>query len=395
MFERLMLCDYAIADVTGANPNVYYELGIRHALRPRSTTIIFAQGTAMPFDVAPLRGIPYRLGEDGKPAQDAAASCISSIEQRLLQQREYLEDDSPLFQLVTDMPRIEIDHSKADTFREQFADAKIYKERLAAARNHGVAAVQALAADPKFADLAKLEGGITIELFLSLRDVEDFSGMIALYHRMPKPLQRTRSVQELYAFALNREKQSREAEQVLTAVLKEFGASSETYGLLGRVYKDRWEKEAASKSPAARALLRKAIDTYVFGFEADWRDSYPGVNAVSLMENLDTPDPRQAEILPVVRYAALHKAKRDDDYWSYATLLELAVIGNDRGAAEEWLGETLARALATAPWQIDATRQSLERLRNKRSEGGSWIAPLEDALREKRLELANAKSGSI
>ena len=31
MFERLMLCHYAVADITGANPNVFYELGIRHA----------------------------------------------------------------------------------------------------------------------------------------------------------------------------------------------------------------------------------------------------------------------------------------------------------------------------------------------------------------------------
>lgn len=37
MYERLMLCEFAVADVTGANPNVYYELGIRHAIRPRST----------------------------------------------------------------------------------------------------------------------------------------------------------------------------------------------------------------------------------------------------------------------------------------------------------------------------------------------------------------------
>ena len=28
MFERLMLCDYAIADLTTANANVFYELGI-------------------------------------------------------------------------------------------------------------------------------------------------------------------------------------------------------------------------------------------------------------------------------------------------------------------------------------------------------------------------------
>ena len=33
MYERLVLCDYAIADLTTANANVFYELGIRHALR--------------------------------------------------------------------------------------------------------------------------------------------------------------------------------------------------------------------------------------------------------------------------------------------------------------------------------------------------------------------------
>jgi len=60
MFERLMLCHYAIADITGANPNVFYELGIRHALRPRSTVLLFVEGTVIPFDIALVRGISYR-----------------------------------------------------------------------------------------------------------------------------------------------------------------------------------------------------------------------------------------------------------------------------------------------------------------------------------------------
>ena len=64
MFERLMLCDYAIADITGANPNVYYELGIRHAVRPRSTIILFAGGTPLPFERRSLAGntIPIKCG---------------------------------------------------------------------------------------------------------------------------------------------------------------------------------------------------------------------------------------------------------------------------------------------------------------------------------------------
>lgn len=41
MFERLMLCEYAVADLTTANANAFYELGVRHAARPWSTVHIF------------------------------------------------------------------------------------------------------------------------------------------------------------------------------------------------------------------------------------------------------------------------------------------------------------------------------------------------------------------
>jgi hypothetical protein len=52
MFERLILCPFAVADLTPANANVYYELGVRHAARPYSTVDMFAEGTKLPFDVA-------------------------------------------------------------------------------------------------------------------------------------------------------------------------------------------------------------------------------------------------------------------------------------------------------------------------------------------------------
>jgi hypothetical protein len=43
MYERLILCEYAIADLTTANANVFYELGLRHAARPRSTVLMFSK----------------------------------------------------------------------------------------------------------------------------------------------------------------------------------------------------------------------------------------------------------------------------------------------------------------------------------------------------------------
>src|SRR3954454_12638401 len=66
MFERLILCEYAVADLTFANANVFYELGVRHAVRPWSTALLFAQASGqLPFDVAPLRAIPYSLDAEG------------------------------------------------------------------------------------------------------------------------------------------------------------------------------------------------------------------------------------------------------------------------------------------------------------------------------------------
>src|SRR5215204_2357734 len=79
MFERLILCDFAVADLTTANANVFYELGVRHAVRPWSTVLLFAQGgTQLPFDVAPLRAIPYHLTPGGTPKSPETAQGLIS-----------------------------------------------------------------------------------------------------------------------------------------------------------------------------------------------------------------------------------------------------------------------------------------------------------------------------
>src|SRR5713226_8887700 len=91
MFERLMLCHYAVADITGANPNVFYELGIRHALRPRSTVILFVEGTVIPFDIALVRGIAYKADGAGEPVE--AETTIKLITAQLQEARGNPHDD--------------------------------------------------------------------------------------------------------------------------------------------------------------------------------------------------------------------------------------------------------------------------------------------------------------
>ena len=377
MFERLILCEFAVADLTTANANVFYELGVRHAVRPRSTLLLFAVGgTQLPFDVAPLRAVPYQLSPEGKPAHPAAARA--AIKDRLIEAR-HASPDSPIFQLVEGFP--DIQRLKTDVFRERVVYANGVKERLAAARRAGVDAVRAI--EKELGHVAAQESGVVIDLFLSYRAVKAWSDMIDLVDRMPPPLAATVMVREQLALALNRAGRGEDAERVLTELLDKRGPSSETYGILGRVYKDRWEAAAKAGNRAlARGLLDKAIEAYRRGFETDWRDAYPGVNAVTLMELKESPDPRRAELNPVVRYAVERRiASGAPDYWDYATRLELAVLAND----EDGAGRALADALASTRevWERETTARNLRLIREaraKRQESSDWIKDIEAEL---------------
>jgi hypothetical protein len=379
MFERLMLCHYAVADITGANPNVFYELGIRHALRPASTVILFVEGTVIPFDVALARGIPYKTNSAGEPVDPEIPTA--AITAHLSAARQNPHADSPIFQLVDVLPHTQIDHTKTDVFRDQVDYSKKYKKRLAEAVQAGRAAVEQIAGEAELKNLNEIETGVIVDLYLSLRDVKAHGAMIGLYERMPAPLQRAKMMREQLGFALNREERFKDAEDVLKKVIAEFGPSSETNGLLGRIYKDRWDIAKAAGLPDAPSLLRRAIDTYVQGFEADWRDAYPGINALTLMEQQDKPDPRKTKMLPVVQYSVLRKAATNADYWDYATLLELAVLGNDSDSASENLSEAVSRARAV--WEVESTKRNLgliRKVREARGEEAGWIKTIEDDL---------------
>lgn len=51
MFEQIAMDDIAIVDITTLNPNVFYELGIRHALRKGVTVLMKKVGSSIPFNI--------------------------------------------------------------------------------------------------------------------------------------------------------------------------------------------------------------------------------------------------------------------------------------------------------------------------------------------------------
>ncbi len=59
MFEQLLIADIVIADISIHNANVFYELGLRHALRDKRTFLLKSVSDEVPFDLKTDRYLPY------------------------------------------------------------------------------------------------------------------------------------------------------------------------------------------------------------------------------------------------------------------------------------------------------------------------------------------------
>lgn len=59
MFKHIYESEITVVDITSLNPNVFYELGIRHALVKGVTILIRKKGTMMPFNIQGFQVIEY------------------------------------------------------------------------------------------------------------------------------------------------------------------------------------------------------------------------------------------------------------------------------------------------------------------------------------------------
>ena len=138
MFERLLLCDFAVADLTTANANVFYELGVRHTARPATTVTIFAKQQPIPFDINFLRSLPYSMGKNNAFSPAKAKKLRSALTEKLLELRDLAANsepvDSPLFQLVREWQPGKIARLKTDTFRALVQYSEGIKRRLGEVR---------------------------------------------------------------------------------------------------------------------------------------------------------------------------------------------------------------------------------------------------------------------
>lgn len=124
MFGLILEADLVVCDITVHNANVFYELGIRHALRKKHTVLIKGApvADATPFDILSDRYLEYSVDEPAKKLPE----LIEVIRATLSTARE---TDSPVFKMLPTLP--DLDPAAVQVvptdFTEEVARAKAAK----------------------------------------------------------------------------------------------------------------------------------------------------------------------------------------------------------------------------------------------------------------------------
>jgi tetratricopeptide (TPR) repeat protein len=406
IYEALLLCEYAIADLTTSNPNVLYELGVRHAVRPSSTLTITARPDAIPFDARNLRTVRYTLDRRNRLNEESAQALGRALDRELAELRRDVSDvpeftDSPLFQLIEGWRPIQPDSLKTDLFARRVKYNDDFKRQLAKLRlrgsRGGAGLAQALAETralhQSIGALDGIETGVLVDLLLTYRALEDWDAMIELVADMPGYIALRALVQEQLAFALNRratrDHDEHDRDDALAALRElhvQSRSTSETFGLIGRIFKDRWRQASASDDKAE--MLDQAIEAYGQGFRMDPRDPYPGINWVSLrwIRGADDEDEPLGSSIAVVEFAVQRLMSIDEPtYWLHATLVELAVMRQDPTTAKAQLRRAMSRIGEV--WEPETSADNLRDLAEahaSRGQDAEWIHDMEAKLRSHR-----------
>ncbi len=275
MFARLLLADLVIADISIHNANVYYELGIRHGLRPRTTILIRAKGDDVPFDLQTDRYLEYDA-EEPAGAREKLTDAIN-------QSRVADTADSPVFLLL---PALEA--ADPDEFRPVPEDFTAEVREARAAGDAPLLAVLGeeaaefewalpglrLVGHAQFAVRALPDARVTWEAVRARRPDNAEASLLlgTIYQRLGDFVASTAAV-----------------ERVIDRPDLPFDQLAEAMALKGRNAKERWigDWEALPEGERAAAALRspfleEARRTYDQAFMADQNHWYPGINALAL-----------------------------------------------------------------------------------------------------------------
>jgi tetratricopeptide (TPR) repeat protein len=379
MFQELLVADLVVVDLSIDNANVWYELGVRHALRARGVVLVQAPRPASPFDVYTERKLVYRL-KDGAPDPDFVADDVKRLAEMFVATRQAsaLRPVSPVYRLLPHLREPEW-RSLLLAERNEFSDAhRQWASRMEVARQKGRPGDILVLADETptqalWIESKRLAGDALLKLRHPGFALEQYEAALGLdpQHKVCR---------EKKAVCLGRLGRFEEAHEWTAALTRDHPADAECWALAGRVEKERWiarwradgstPAQLREAAAAELALLDEAIVPYRQAFTADPSHHYSGINALTLallrqhLDRGETDPAALADLAGGVRWAA-HSAQQraPRDYWARASEAELALLLQPRDAVVREYREAIAAA--NRDWfALDSTRQTLVLLRD-------------------------------
>ena len=285
MFEQLLIADLVIADISIHNANVFYELGIRHALRNKRTFLIKSKQSEsreidVPFDLKTDRYLVY---DDRNPTQ--AVEILSAALKLTLDSQNA---DSPIYQLLPGLQPA--DPAKVLVvpldFREELA-------RIEAEKNCGDLQMLAAEVDGFAWRIAALRliGNAQFRL-------KDWPGAKVTWQAVRDYDDMDVEANTLLGTIFQRLGDLVSSDQAVERALqnKEISAAgrAEIRALMGRNAKYQWEQswrsaaamDTAQKSALTSPHLEKSLELYRQGFIEDRNHFYSGLNALAMVTML-------------------------------------------------------------------------------------------------------------
>jgi tetratricopeptide (TPR) repeat protein len=379
MFFELVTADFVVADVSILNPNVFYELGIRHGVGPRGVAHIHGGWEKQPFDIVPDRLFKYdgTLWEKSvtrdAPWEERLKSEAASLAKQL---REAIENDkktigSPVYSHLSGLKPVDwtgISTARARYFHGVLDD---WRERLRVAQKKGWPGdILTLAAD---APTRYHREQLLFAAAKALIDLCRFDPARGVLEELLQVAPDHLNAQCQLGLTLNRLREHEKAEVLLSRVVTEHQGDPEAQGILGRVYKDRWKvrwEQKESLEDRQKAAIRwsnfaaTAARSYAIAHSLDLRDYYTGINVISLSKILEHLGKATGEapaetgigdlndLASAVRVAATAELQRvsgkadersqDSEVWARATLGELALVLGNGALARRHYSDALA-----------------------------------------------------
>jgi hypothetical protein len=285
MFGLILEADLVVCDITVHNANVFYELGIRHALRKKRSILVKGSpvSDSTPFDILTDRYLPYHIDAPGR----AKDELITVIKATLASDRE---TDSPIFKMLPMLP--EVDPAKVQVIPKDFTEEV---GRAAAAQSPGWLRLLATEVVGR-----RFQWPALRLIGQSQWDVGDYEGARQTWERIrandPDDLAANLALANLFERQYRDERRPEllEASNHAIARVLDGGRASpdqraEALALKGRNAKTRWRLDWESLSdPAARreratnGTLLKAYESYRAAYLVDLNHYWSGLAALQM-----------------------------------------------------------------------------------------------------------------